>query len=329
MSNAERVIKELENDERVIKEVEKEPYPFNLIFSKMFCMTKENIIPEEDFKISYDRYLNKIPKNEIDFFTEEIDKMIMSISLTDRNKEMCLIRFKEKAPYREIGERFGISGSRVIQITAKGQRILFNARKNKNEFTKLIYKLLTLTIPPLLGSARTKYMIFLKYGHLSYYDELEKYFPDKIVLNSTSWFDDNKYLQNIARHGLRESIDEVIEVFKQQREKTYKVCAWTDNQDFISDNYCRMTARQLFMVVKGNSYDEIIPKIVEQIRMEFMVKNVDFKFEKISDEPNELWDAVYKDAKNAKNDFRIHIKDITDEDCPVICIKPIEAIYNY
>ena len=314
------------DDERMMKKIEKEPFPFNLIFLKMFYMTGENIIPEEDFKISYDRYLNKIPKDEIDFFSKEIENMIMSTSYSDRNKEMCLIRFKEKLSYREIGERFGISGSRVMDITAKGQRILFNARKNKNEFTKLIYKLLTLTIPPLLSSVRTKYMIFLKYGHLSYYDELEKYFPDKIVLNSTSWFDDNKYLQNIARHGLRESIDEVIEVFKQQREKTYKVCAWTDNQDFISDNYCRMTARQMFVVVKGNSFDEIIPKIVEQIQIEFTVKNVDFKFEKISDEPNELWDAVYKDTKN---DFRIHIKDITDEDCSVVCVKPIEAIYNY
>lgn len=50
------------DDERMMKKIEKEPYPFNLIFLKMFYMTKENIVPEEDFKISYDRYLNKIPK---------------------------------------------------------------------------------------------------------------------------------------------------------------------------------------------------------------------------------------------------------------------------
>ena len=166
-------------------------------------------------------------------------------------------------------------------------------------------------------------MIFFKYGYLSCYDELEKYFPDKIVLNQTSWFDDNKYLQKIARRGIRESIDEVIQEFKrQQHEKTYKVCAWTDKQAFISDCHLQMTARQMFVVVKGNSFDEIIPKIVEQIQKEFMVKNVDFKFDKIPCEPDELWDAYYEDAKN---DFRINIKDITDEDCRVICIKPIEV----
>ena len=311
------------NDERMEKELEKEPYPFNLIFLKMFYMTGKNIIPEEDFKISYDRYLNKIPKNEIDFFTEEIEKMIMSLSpsFSDRNKEMCLIRFKEKLSYREIGKRFEISGSRVMDITRKGQRILFNTQRN--EFTKLIYKLLTLTIPPLISSARTKYMIFLKYGHLSYYDELEKYYPDKIVLNQTNWFDDNKYLQNIARHGLRDSIDDIFQEFKQQQnEKIYKVCAWTDNQDFISDSDSQMVAEQMFVIVKGNSFDEIIPKIVEQIRKEFMVKNVDFKFDKIPCEPDELWDAYYGDTKN---DFRINIKDITNEDYHIICIKPIEA----
>ena len=103
--------------------------------------------------------------------------------------------------------------------------------------------------------------------------------------------------------------------------RLYKVCAWTDKQAFISDYYLRMTARQMFVVAKGNSFDEIIPKIVEQIRKAFMVKNVDFKFEKISCEPDELWDAYYEDA----NDFRINIKDITDEDCRIICIKPIEV----
>lgn len=104
--------------------------------------------------------------------------------------------------------------------------------------------------------------------------------------------------------------------------KLYKVCAWTDNQAFISDCYLRMTARQMFAVAKGNSFDEIIPKIVEQIRKEFMVKNVDFKFDKIPYEPDELCDAFYKDTKNR---FRINIKDITDEDCRVICVKPIEV----
>ena len=103
------------NDERIIKKLEKEPYPFNLIFLKMFYMIEENKVSEEDFKISYDRYLNKIPKDEIDFFTEEIENMIMSTSYSDRNKEMCLIRFKEKLSYREIGKRFGISGSRVME----------------------------------------------------------------------------------------------------------------------------------------------------------------------------------------------------------------------
>jgi transcriptional regulator with XRE-family HTH domain len=309
------------NDERIIKKLEKEPYPFNLIFLKMFYMIEENKVSEEDFKISYDRYLNKIPKDEIDFFTEEIENMIMSTSYSDRNKEMCLIRFKEKLSYREIGERFGISGSRVMDITAKGRRSLFS--NQRKEFVRLIYKILTLTIPPLLSSAHTKYMIFLKYGHLPYYDELEKYFPDKIVLNQTSWFDDNKYLQKIARRGIRESIDEVIQEFKrQQHEKTYKVCAWTDKQAFISDCHLQMTARQMFAIAKGNSFDEIIPKIVDQIRKEFMVKNVDFKFDKIPCEPDELWDMYYEDAKN---DFRISIKDITDEDCRVICIKPIEV----
>lgn len=101
--------------------------------------------------------------------------------------------------------------------------------------------------------------------------------------------------------------------------RLYKVCAWTSKQEFI---YHQMTACQMFVVVKGNSFDEIIPKIVEQIRKEFMVKNVDFKFEKTSDEPDEIWDAAYEDTKN---DFRINIKDITDEDCRVICIKPIEV----
>lgn len=101
--------------------------------------------------------------------------------------------------------------------------------------------------------------------------------------------------------------------------KLYKVCAWTHKHAFM---YRQMTARQMFAVAKGNSFDEIIPKIVEQIQKEFMVKNVDFKFEKTSDEPDEIWDVAYEDTKN---DFRIHIKDITDEDCRVICIKPIEA----
>lgn len=253
------------NDERIIKKLEKEPYPFNLIFLKMFYMIEENKVSEEDFKISYDRYLNKIPKDEIDFFTEEIENMIMSTSYSDRNKEMCLIRFKEKLSYREIGERFGISGSRVMDITAKGRRNLFS--RQRNEFTKLIYKLLTLTIPPLIGSTRTKYMIFLKYGHLSYYDELEKYFPDKIVLNSTSWFDDNKYLQNIARRGIRESIDEVIQEFKrQQHEKTYKVCAWTDKQAFISDCHLQMTARQMFVIAKGNSLMRLYLKLLTKYK---------------------------------------------------------------
>lgn len=101
--------------------------------------------------------------------------------------------------------------------------------------------------------------------------------------------------------------------------RLYKVCAWTDKQEFIYD---QMTACQMFVVVKGNSFDEIIPKIIEQIRKNFMVKNVDFKFEKTSNEPDEIWDVAYEDAKN---NFRIHIKDITDEDCRVICIKPIEV----
>ena len=205
------------NDEKIIKELEKEPFPFNLIFSKMFYMTKENIISEEDFKMSYDRYLYKIPVDDINFFTKEIEKMIMSApSFTDRNKEMCLMRFKEKASYREIGERFGISGNRVMQITKKGQRILFNNRRI--EFVKLIYKMLTLTIP-LLTSERTKYMIFLKYGYLQHYDELEKYFPDKIVINQTKWFDNNEHFQNIARYGLRDFIDKLIREIDQQLEK--------------------------------------------------------------------------------------------------------------
>lgn len=101
--------------------------------------------------------------------------------------------------------------------------------------------------------------------------------------------------------------------------RLYKVCAWTDKQEFI---YHQMTACQMFVVVKGNSFDEIIPKIVEQIRKNFMVKNVDFKFDKILWEQNELWDVRCEDNKNR---FRIYIKDITDEDCRVICIKPIEA----
>ena len=104
--------------------------------------------------------------------------------------------------------------------------------------------------------------------------------------------------------------------------RLYKVCAWTDKQEFISDNYIQMTACQMFVVVKGNSFDEIIPKIIEQIRKNFMVKNVDFKFEKTSNEPDEIWDVAYEDAKN---DFRINIKDITDEDCHTICVKPIEV----
>ena len=104
--------------------------------------------------------------------------------------------------------------------------------------------------------------------------------------------------------------------------KTYKVCAWTGNQAFISDDYLQMTAIQMFVVTKGNSFDEIIPKIVDQIRRAFMVKNVDFKFDKIPFGPDELWDVYYKDAKN---DFRINIKDITDEDCHIICMKPIEV----
>lgn len=39
--------------------------------------------------------------------------------------------------------------------------------------------------------------------------------------------------------------------------KLYKVCAWTDKQEFISDNYRQMTACQMFVVVKGNSFDEV------------------------------------------------------------------------
>ena len=206
------------NDEKIIKKLEKEPFPFNLIFLKMFYMIEENIISEEDFKMSYDRYLYKIPKDEIDFFTEEIEKMIMSApsSFSDRNKEMCLMRFKEKASYREIGDRFGICGNRVMQITKKGQRILFNNRRIG--FVKLIYKMLTLTLP-LLTSEHTKYMIFLKYGYLPHYDELEKYYPDKIVISQTKWFDNNVHFQNIARHGLREFIDELIRVVVRQHEK--------------------------------------------------------------------------------------------------------------
>ena len=206
------------NDEKIIKELEKEPYPFNLIFSKMFYMIEEKIISEEDFKMSHDRYLYKIPKDEIDFFTKEIDNMIMSApsSFSNRNKEMCLMRFKEKASYREIGERFGICGNRVMQITKKGQRILFN--NQRIGFTKLIYKMLTLTLP-LLTSERTKYMIFLKYGYLPHYDDLEKYFPDKIVINQTKWFDNNEHFQNIARYGLRGFIDKLIREIDQQHEK--------------------------------------------------------------------------------------------------------------
>lgn len=102
--------------------------------------------------------------------------------------------------------------------------------------------------------------------------------------------------------------------------RLYKVCAWTDKQEFISDNYRQMTACQMFVVVKGNSFDDIIPKIVDKIRREFMVKNVDFKFDKIPRD-DELWDVMYEDDKNR---FRIYIKDITDEDCRIICIKPIE-----
>ena len=102
--------------------------------------------------------------------------------------------------------------------------------------------------------------------------------------------------------------------------RLYKVCAWTDNQDFISDSDSQMVAKQMFVVVKGNSFDDIIPKIVEQIRKEFMVNNVDFKFDKIPRDQNELWDVMYDDNKNR---FRIYIKDITDEDCRIICVKPI------
>lgn len=184
----------------------------------MFYMIEEGIISEEDFKTSRDRYLYKIPVDDINFFTNEIEKMIMSApsSFTDRNKEMCLMRFKDKASYREIGERFGISGNRVMQITKKGQRILFNNRRIG--FVKLIYKMLTLTLS-LYSSERTKYMIFLKYGHLSHYDELEKYFPDKILLNQTKWFDNNEHFQNIARYGLRWFIDKLIREINQQHEK--------------------------------------------------------------------------------------------------------------
>lgn len=105
--------------------------------------------------------------------------------------------------------------------------------------------------------------------------------------------------------------------------RLYKVCTWTGNQAFISDCYLRMTSRQMFVIAKGNSFDEIIPKIVEQIRRGFMARNVDFKFGKVPCEPDELWDAYYEDTKN---DFRIQIKDITEEDCCIICIKPIEVI---
>lgn len=103
--------------------------------------------------------------------------------------------------------------------------------------------------------------------------------------------------------------------------RLYKVCAWTDKQEFISDRYFRMEAQYAFIVVKGNSFDEIIPKIVGEIRKNFYVKNVDFKFERIPYEPDILWDAIYKDAKN---DFRINIKDITDEDCRTICLKALD-----
>jgi hypothetical protein len=78
----------------------------------------------------------------------------------------------------------------------------------------------------------------------------------------------------------------------------------------------------MFVIAKGNSFDDIIPKIVEQIQKAFMVKDVDFKFDKIPYGPDELWDAYYEDTKN---DFRINIKDITDEDCRIICMKPIEV----
>ena len=104
--------------------------------------------------------------------------------------------------------------------------------------------------------------------------------------------------------------------------RLYKVCAWTHKQAFISDNYRQMTSLLMFAVAKGNSFDEIIPKIIKEIRKEFMVKNVDFKFEKTSEEPTETWDVFYEDTKN---DFRIHIKDITNEDCRLICMKPIEV----
>lgn len=208
------------NDEKIIKELEKEPFPFNLIFSKMFYMIEENIVSEEDFKTSRDRYLYKIPVDDINFFTKEIEKMIMSApSFTDRNKEMCLMRFKDKASYREIGERFGICGNRVMQITKKGQRILFNNRRIG--FVKLIYKMLTLTLS-LYSSERTKYMIFLKYGYLPHYDDLEIFFPDKIVISQTKWFDNNVHFQNIARHGLRRFIDELIREVVRQHENTNK-----------------------------------------------------------------------------------------------------------
>lgn len=219
-SKIKREDKEMTNDEKIIKELEKEPFPFNLIFSKMFYMIEENIVSEEDFKTSRDRYLYKIPVDDINFFTKEIEKMIMSApSFTDRNKEMCLMRFKDKASYREIGERFGICGNRVMQITKKGQRILFNNRRIG--FVKLIYKMLTLTLS-LYSSERTKYMIFLKYGYLPHYDDLEIFFPDKIVISQTKWFDNNVHFQNIARHGLRRFIDELIREVVRQHENTNK-----------------------------------------------------------------------------------------------------------
>jgi hypothetical protein len=62
-------------------------------------------------------------------------------------------------------------------------------------------------------------MIFLKYGYLPHYDELEIFFPDKIVISQTKWFDNNVHFQSIARHGLRRFIDELIQEVVRQHEK--------------------------------------------------------------------------------------------------------------
>lgn len=206
------------NDEFTINQIENEQYPFDLVFEKMFFMTKEKIVKEEDFKISYDRYLNKIPKDEIDSITDQITNMIFSTRGSDRNKRMALTRFKEKITYREIGERFGVTMERARQITST----VFRRVMYKKEFAYLVFKILTLTIPPLLNSSYTKYLIFHKYGYLPHYDELEKYFPDKIVLCRTDWFDENPDMRNIAINGLRHFIDEKYNEIDQLRSELEK-----------------------------------------------------------------------------------------------------------